>query len=92
MGEQLSMKKQKENKEKGLPYNSYGYYTADFCRETGLPMYNQLTYKPYSDKFLSKTRCRVIGKPVKDNELPVAFYRVKNGYCGLYDRTDKSIL
>jgi hypothetical protein len=89
VGGQLSMKKQKENTEKGLPYNSYGYYPAQYCRDTGLPMYDKLTYKPYIDKYLSKTRCREIGKPIKDKENPVAFYRVDHGYCGLYDRNNE---
>ncbi len=88
MGNQLSSKKQKENREKGLPLNQYGYFPAEYCRETGLPMYDQLTYRPYVDKYLSRSRCREIGKPIKENEQPVAFYRVMNGYCGLYDRSN----
>lgn len=87
MGKQLSYKKRRENIDNGLPYNSYGYFPADHCRSTGLPMYDRLSYIPFVDKYLSKTRCREIGKPVLDNEQPIAFYRVDHGYCGLYDRT-----
>jgi hypothetical protein len=87
VGGQLELKKQKENLAKGLHLNSYGYFPAEYCRKTGLPMYDKSSYKQYSEKYLSKTRCREIGKPVGDYEQPVAFFRVQNGYCGLYDRS-----
>lgn len=67
--------------------NSYGWYTAEYCRSTGLPMYNQQTYAEVSKKYLSKTRCKKNKKPVKAGEEPCAFYRVSQGYCGLYDRS-----
>lgn len=66
--------------------NQYGYFTAEYCRSTGLPMYNKKTYADVSDTLLSKTRCVRIGRPVKEGEEPVAFYRVERGYCGLYRR------
>jgi len=67
--------------------NSYGWYTAEYCKSTGLPMYNRQTYAEVSNKYLSKTRCKKIKKPVKVGEEPCAFYRVERGYCGLYDRS-----
>lgn len=66
--------------------NSYGWYTAEYCRSTGLPMYNKETYADVSDRYLSKTRCAKIKQPVKEGEEPSAFYRVDRGYCGLYLR------
>ena len=49
-------------------------------------MYNKKTYADVSDKYLSKTRCEKLKMPVKEDEEPVAFYRVDRGYCGLYLR------
>ncbi|MBO5512585.1 MAG: hypothetical protein J6B24_12685 [Clostridia bacterium] len=49
-------------------------------------MYNKKTYAEVSDTLLSKTRCARTGRPVKEGEEPVAFYRVERGYCGLYRR------
>lgn len=69
--------------------NSYGWFTAEYCRSTGLPMYNKETYAAVSGRLLSKTRCAKLGKPVKENESPVAFYRVDRGYCGLYLREEQ---
>ena len=69
--------------------NDYGWYTAEYCRSTGLPMLNKTTYAPFSDRYLSRTRCKKIKKPVRDDEKPCAFYRVDRGYCALYDRTKK---
>lgn len=68
--------------------NSYGWYTAEYCRTTGLPMYNKKTYADVSDKYLSKTRCAKLKMPVKEGEKPAAFYRVDRGYCGLYLREE----
>ena len=67
--------------------NGYGWYTAEYCKSTGLPMYNKKSYEQVEDKYLSKTRCAKIKMPVKEGESPVAFYRVDRGYCGLYDRS-----
>ena len=69
--------------------NGYGWYTAEYCRSTGLPMYNKKTYSSVADRYLSKTRCKQLKVPVKDGEDPVAFYRVDRGYCGLYDRSGR---
>ena len=66
--------------------NGYGWYTAEYCKSTGLPMYDKKTYAEVANKYLSKTRCAKIKMPVKDGEKPVAFYRVDRGYCGLYER------
>lgn len=66
--------------------NGYGWYTAEYCRSTGLPMFNKQTYSKVSDKYYSKTRCKKLKMPVKEGEEPVAFYRVGRGYCGLYAR------
>ena len=66
--------------------NQYGWFTAEYCRSTGLPMYNKKTYADVSGTLLSKTRCARTGHPVKEGEEPVAFYRVDRGYCGLYRR------
>ena len=67
--------------------NGYGWYTAEYCKSTGLPMYNKKSYEQFADKYLSKTRCAKIKMPVKEGESPIAFYRVDRGYCGLYDRS-----
>ena len=61
----------------------YKTYTAEYCKSTGLPMYSK------GDKFenlYSRSKCEKLKRPVEDGEEPVAFYRVKNGYCGLYIR------
>lgn len=71
-------------------YNSYGFYTAEYCKSTRKPMFKSNSeYSPFSDKLLSKTRCKAIKMPVKENEEIYAFYRVKNGYCPLYFRDTK---
>ena len=69
--------------------NQYGWYTAEYCRSTGLPMYTRKTYADVSDRYLSKTRCAKIKMPVKEGENPVAFYRVERGYCALYLRDER---
>ena len=71
----------------------YKCYTADSCRKTGLIMFGssdtpKSKYSEYADKYLSKSRCKLIKKPVKDDEQPIAFYRVMNGYVPLYDRSN----
>ena len=67
--------------------NGYGWYTAEYCKSTGLPMYSKKSYEQVAGKYLSKTRCAKIKMPVKEGENPVAFYRVDRGYCGLCDRS-----
>ena len=66
--------------------NAYGWFTAEYCKSTGLPMYDKKSYAEVADKLISKTRCAKLKMPVKDGEEPVAFYRVDRGYCGLYSR------
>lgn len=76
-------------------YNTYyKCYVASYVKTTGLPMFggselSKLDYEKYADKWLSKTRCEKIKKPVKDGEAIVAWYRVKNGYIPLYDRSEE---
>lgn len=66
-------------------YNEhYGTYTAEYCRSTGLPMYQKSDYEKRKNLY-SCTQRKRMGKPVIDNEQPVAFYRVLNGYVGLYE-------
>lgn len=65
----------------------YKTYTAAYCKTLGLPMLNNSTYEEYADKWLSPSRCKKAGKPVQENENPIAFYKVNHGYCPLYDRT-----
>lgn len=65
----------------------YKCYTSEYCKLMGLPMLNHETYKDYAEKWLSPSRCKKAGKPVQEGEKPVAFYRLVNGYCPLYDRT-----
>lgn len=77
-----------------LDYNNYyKCYTAQSVRETGLPMVggkditkDEYTLK-YANRWLSKSRCKQIKKPVQEGEQPVAFYRVHNGYVPLYERS-----
>lgn len=70
----------------------YRCYTAESARKTGLPMIGNKDFtkdeyaEKYFNKWLSKSRCKQIKQPVQDNENPVAFYRVKNGYVPLYER------
>ena len=48
--------------------NGYGWFTAEYCRSTGLPMYDKISYASVADKYLSKTRCAKIKRPVKEDE------------------------
>lgn len=73
--------------------NSYGYFTANYVRETGLPM------KERKDNWLSKSQCNLIKKPVGEEELIdgiVGFARAMHGYYALYERNlsedDKKLL
>lgn len=68
----------------------YKCYTAAYCKLTGLPMMDKYDYGPCADKWLSPSRCKKAGKPVQQNEKPVAFYRVMNGFCPLYERSEES--
>ena len=69
--------------------NRYGWYSAEYCKSTGLPMYDKKSYAAVADKYLSKTRCAKIKKTVREGEEPVAFYRMDRGYCGLYLRGEE---
>ena len=69
--------------------NSYGFYTAEYCRTTKKPMIQQSEYRAFKDVLLSKTRCKEIKQPVYEGEEIYAFLRVRNGYCALYYRNVK---
>lgn len=75
-------------------FNRYGWYSAAYCKSTGLPMFQGYNYHSYANIYLSQSRCEKIGKPVLPGEEPVAFYRVYNGYCALYkrDNSDGTVL
>ncbi len=78
-----------KNKDKIPVYNSYGFYTAEYCRTTKKPMLQQSEYGAFKDVLLSKTRCKQIKKPVREGEEIYAFLRVMHGYCALYYRNVK---
>lgn len=68
-------------------FNSYGFYTSEYCKSTKKPMFkSSREYRPFSDKLFSKTKCKQIKKPVQENEEIYAFYKVRHGYCALYFR------
>lgn len=67
-------------------FNDYGFYTADYCKSTRKPLFTSSTYSAFSDKLLSKSRCKQIKRPVTEKEEIYGFYKVKNGYCALYYR------
>ena len=72
-----------------LKLNSYGFYTAEYCRTTKKPMIQQNEYFAFKDVLLSKTRCKEIKQPVREGEEIYAFLRAMNGYCALYYRNIK---
>lgn len=68
-------------------YNSYyRTYKAIFVKTTGLPIFNTNTFKEKDRRFLSKTNCKKIKKPIKADELPVAWYRGMHGFYPLFFR------
>lgn len=69
--------------------NRYGFYTAEYCKSTKKPMIQQHEYAAFQDVLLSKTRCKEIKRPVRENEEIYAFLRVMYGYCALYYRNVK---
>ena len=75
-----------KEKKKVPVFNSYGFYTAEYCRTTKKPMIQPSEYRAFKDVLLSKTRCKEIKQPVRDSEEIYAFLRVRNGYCALYYR------
>lgn len=85
MKEQLKVTqaKGKKHMEETEVYNAYGFYKAEYCKATGLPMY---TSKDKYEGLYTLTQCKKMKKPVLAHEEPAAFYRVKHGYCGLYPR------
>lgn len=62
--------------------NSYGYYTAEYVKSTGKP------YKSdeRKDNWYSKSQCKKMKQPVKENEEPVGFSIAMHGYYALYER------
>lgn len=78
-----------KEKKKVPVLNSYGFYTAEYCRTTKKPMIQQSEYRAFKDVLLSKTRCKEIKQPVYEGEEIYAFLRVMNGYCALYYRNIK---
>lgn len=75
-----------KEKKKINKLNSYGFYTAEYCKTTKKPMFQANEYEPFKDVLLSKTRCKEIKKPVIEGENIYAFLRVMHGYCALYYR------
>ena len=78
-----------KEKKKVPVFNSYGFYTAEYCRTTKKPMIQPSEYRAFKDVLLSQTRCKEIKKPVREGEEIYAFLRVRNGYCALYYRNVK---
>lgn len=68
-----------------LVYNGYySTFTADFCRASGLPMYNADNYDEVADLYISETRMKKSKLPLNDDTEIVAWYRVSHGYVPLY--------
>ena len=78
-----------KEKKKVPVFNSYGFYTAEYCRTTKKAMIQPSEYREFKDVLLSQTRCKEIKKPVREGEEIYAFLRVRNGYCALYYRNVK---
>ena len=78
-----------KEKKKVPVFNSYGFYTAEYCRISKKPMIQPSEYRAFKDVLLSQTRCKEIKQPVRDGEEIYAFLRVRNGYCALYYRNIK---
>ena len=78
-----------KEKKKVPVFNSYGFYTAEYCRTTKKPMIQPSEYRAFKDVLLSQTKCKEIKEPVRDGEEIYAFLRVRNGYCALYYRNVK---
>ncbi|MGU9035181.1 hypothetical protein ACV3WV_14295 [Clostridium perfringens] len=68
-------------------YNKYyRQYKASFVYKTDLPIFNTNSFKEKDRRFLSKTNCKKLKRPVGEEELPVAWYRGMNGFYPLYFR------
>ena len=73
--------------------NSYGYFSAQYVKSTNLPIGR------LNPNWISRSQCKLIKKPVTEEELIdgiVGFCRAMHGYYGLYHRDlteeDKEIL
>ena len=73
----------------------YKTYTAEFVNTNKFPKvdfdriwHNTESLQP-GTVLISKSRCKALKCPISENEAPVAYKRVNNGYVGLYDRTGK---
>lgn len=76
--------------EKKIPmYNSYGFYSAEYCRSTRKPMIKPDEYKAFEETLLTEIRCKEINKPVAETEGIYAFLGGTHGYCALYYRNIK---
>ena len=79
-----------ENSKEWL-HENYGTYKAEFVKKCGLPYFDREKWVNVSSASLnkvvvSKTIANKIKQPVQDTERIVAFKRVKNGYCPLFER------
>lgn len=64
-------------------YNSYGFFAAEYVNYTGLPKNER------RKNWLSKSQCKIIKKPVNEDELIngiVGFMPAMHGYYALYER------
>ena len=65
--------------------NSYGYFSGEYVRATGLPF----SKSERQSNWLSKTQCKIIKQPVLEDEEYngiVGFARAMHGYYALYER------
>ena len=63
--------------------NSYGFFAAEYVHARNLPKHRM------SENWLSRTECKIIKRPVTDDELLggiVGFSRAMHGYYALYER------
>ena len=81
--------------------NQYGYYRTDYVKQNKLPhlfkYINVLTWENADNLkdgmiLLSKSRCEELKIPVLKNEKPVAYKRVLNSYCALFNRTNRVVV
>lgn len=66
-------------------HRNYSAYRAADCRATGLPMY---TGADRPRNLLSTTQRQRSRHPVREDELPTAWFRVMNGYVPLYEKVE----
>lgn len=81
--------------------NQYGYYRTEYVEQNKLPhllkINNTLTWanaEALKDGtvLLSKSRCEELKVPMGKNERPVAYKKILNSYCALFNRTNKVII